>query len=301
MIVNKPFSEALLELEDQSIQLAFTSPPYEDMITYRGKDKDDIYYSGSLGYEHIGLYWLDLFEALERPMKDDGVVGIVINDKRKDRVMSVSNYIGMIEVVERGWNLIEHAAWFKLNGIGKNPKAGLQDWWEHIYLFSKTNKYKYYPERIRGKYSKEIRDRYEFGGKMKVRKIGSMSSRARSAGMEEFTGEDHETEIEINKDGKLLPNVLTVAPDTVRRNIHPARFPPKLAEWAITLCTDPDDLVVDPMCGSGTTLMVAKAMRRKFFGSDIGKDFVELATSEVENTAIQDDLFSIEDVFVTEV
>lgn len=288
-IVNMKFQDSLLLLPDKSVQLCFTSPPYEDMVTYRGKDKG-VYYSGKLGYEHIQTYWVELFEYMRRPMRDDGIVIIVINDKMSSYVKSISNYLGLVIICsDMGWNLVDHVAWLKLYGIPKGQNV-LQDWWEHIYILAKTPDYKYHADRIRGRYSETTRERYQ----IPQRKIHNLPSRVMSKGGDIKDHEKDLKKVEVNQEGKRMPNVITCAPDQRSGSIHPARFPIDLPLWGITLCTDIGDLVIDPMCGSGTTLMAAKLMDRRYFGSDMGADFVSEAEDSISKTARQEDLFNDE-------
>ena len=121
-----------------------------------------------------------------------------------------------------------------------------------------------------------------------MRKIGHSAQRNLSRGEKTvFATDDKERKqnkvvnIDVSK-GKLLPNVLIISPDCGRNEKHPARFPLNLPRWGITLCTDPDDLVIDPMCGSGTTLIAAKEMGRKCWGSDIGNSYVKMALCALE-------------------
>ena len=65
---------------------------------------------------------------------------------------------------------------------------------------------------------------------------------------------------------------------SVRRNDrHEAEFPEILAERVIRILTDPDDLVLDPFCGSGTTCVVAKRLQRRWCGIEISENYCELA------------------------
>lgn len=288
-VVHGKFQESLLALPDDSAQLCFTSPPYEDMITYRNAD-GCAFSSGAQKDLFVSEFWGDLFRLLRKPMRDDGCVCIIINDKRRDGAVSTTNIEGVIKVTREGWNLIEHVAWIKTAGIPRDPSR-LQDWWEHIYVFSQSNKPKLYPDRIRGHYSHASIERYAWGGGL-VRKIGSMTNRNRSANRDTMEsgadgdGEQHKI-VELDPRGKLLPNVLVVSPDVGRSTPHPARFPLALARWGVTLCTDAEDLVIDPMAGSCTTLISAKRMCRRWWGSDMGEDYVKLGIKELAKVDAQ--------------
>lgn len=57
---------------------------------------------------------------------------------------------------------------------------------------------------------------------------------------------------------------------------HPAVFPEKLAEDHILSWTNEGDIVLDPMCGSGTTCKIAKLTDRKFIGIEISKEYCNI-------------------------
>ena len=67
------------------------------------------------------------------------------------------------------------------------------------------------------------------------------------------------------------PAMLANTPLRAETTGYPTQKPEKLLARIVALATDAGDLVVDPFCGSGTTLAVAHAMGRRFFGSDIGE------------------------------
>ncbi len=71
---------------------------------------------------------------------------------------------------------------------------------------------------------------------------------------------------------------------------HPAIFPENLARDHILSWTNENDLVFDPMCGSGTTCKMAKLLNRKYIGCDISEDYCTLAKARIKNTVIQKEL-----------
>lgn len=62
---------------------------------------------------------------------------------------------------------------------------------------------------------------------------------------------------------------------------HPAPFPEALARDHILSWSNPGDVVLDPMCGSGTTLKMAEQLERKWLGFDISSEYVELASKRL--------------------
>lgn len=68
---------------------------------------------------------------------------------------------------------------------------------------------------------------------------------------------------------------------------HPGKMLPNLAAHAISTYTAPGDLVFDPMCGSGTTLVEAMHLGRHGIGLDIEPRFTALAEANVALAASQ--------------
>jgi len=63
---------------------------------------------------------------------------------------------------------------------------------------------------------------------------------------------------------------------------HPAKFPLELASRVIRLFSGPEDLVLDPFIGSGTTAVAAIQAKRHFIGFDLVPEYVELAVRNCE-------------------
>jgi site-specific DNA-methyltransferase (cytosine-N4-specific) len=77
-------------------------------------------------------------------------------------------------------------------------------------------------------------------------------------------------------------NVLHMATESGNKN-HSAAFPLSLPEWFIKLFTRPDDIVLDPFLGSGTTAVAAKLTGRKYIGIDSSKEFCDIAEKRVKD------------------
>ena len=73
---------------------------------------------------------------------------------------------------------------------------------------------------------------------------------------------------------------------------HPAIFPEKLVYDQIYTWTNKNDIVYDPFMGSGTTVKVAHLMGRKWFGSEISSEYVNIAQHRLEEY-LQPNLFTI--------
>lgn len=81
----------------------------------------------------------------------------------------------------------------------------------------------------------------------------------------------------FNNDGKMIFNCMDWVKDTETPKIHPTQKPVKLLERLIEIFTDEGDVVIDPVAGSGTTLIAAENLNRKAYGFEIKKDFYKAA------------------------
>lgn len=76
-------------------------------------------------------------------------------------------------------------------------------------------------------------------------------------------------------------DVWTMPAESARHVGHPAPFPVELPEQLIRLYTYVDDLVLDPFMGSGSTLVAAARLGRRYVGYDLDAQYVELARRRV--------------------
>ena len=86
----------------------------------------------------------------------------------------------------------------------------------------------------------------------------------------------------FNNNGKMIFNCIDWPRDNEYEKIHPTQKPVKLLETLIKIFTDEGDVVIDPVAGSGTTLIVADNCGRKSFGFEIKKPFFKDATALIE-------------------
>ena len=65
------------------------------------------------------------------------------------------------------------------------------------------------------------------------------------------------------------------------KRLYPTEKPEKLLERIIEMSSDEDEIVLDPVCGSGTTGAVAKKMNRNFVLFDINPDAIKIAKNRI--------------------
>lgn len=256
---------ALGVIEDKSVQLVFTSPPYP---LFNKKE-----YGNMNGDQYLN--WLSrLFLDAKRVMKDDGSLVINLMDcQAQPGIPSLSLYKEklLIRLVEEcGYSLIQNFFW-------KNPnKIPAGDWVtvrrqrvtnaiEHLFWLSPSALPKVRQKSVLTPYSERMKDIIAKGGEFR-------QARPNGHGM---------TQGGFGRDngGAIPTNVITATNASsndeyqrfCRRNnlpIHPARFPSALPEFFIPFLTDPGDLVVDVFGGSNTTGCVAEKLGRQWLTCD---------------------------------
>jgi site-specific DNA-methyltransferase (adenine-specific) len=86
----------------------------------------------------------------------------------------------------------------------------------------------------------------------------------------------------FNNNGKMIFNCFDFETDTNIEKIHPTQKPVKLLKKLIEIFTDPGDVVIDPVAGSGTTILAALDLDRKAFGFEIKKEYYEKAKKLID-------------------
>jgi site-specific DNA-methyltransferase (adenine-specific) len=80
----------------------------------------------------------------------------------------------------------------------------------------------------------------------------------------------------------LCSTVWNLRPE--RRRGHPAPFPVELARRCIRLSTWPEETVLDPFAGTGTTLVAARQLGRRAVGVEISERYCEIAAARLAQT-----------------
>lgn len=87
----------------------------------------------------------------------------------------------------------------------------------------------------------------------------------------------------FNNKGKMIFNCMDYKRDTETPKIHPTQKSVHVLRNLIEIFTDPGDVVIDPVAGSGTTLLAAEQLGRRAFGFEIKKEFVDAFHREIKN------------------
>lgn len=86
----------------------------------------------------------------------------------------------------------------------------------------------------------------------------------------------------FNNNGKMVYNCIDWAKDARTAKIHPTQKPLSVLMKLISIFTDEGDVVIDPVAGSGSTLIAAMELGRKAYGFEIKKDYFEAAQKWIQ-------------------
>jgi site-specific DNA-methyltransferase (adenine-specific) len=248
---------------DNSIDLIITSPPYADRR---------IHTYGGVKPEQYVEWFLPRSEQFLRVLKPTG--SFVLNIKEKAENGERHTYV--LELIlalrKQGWYWTEEYIWHKKNCYpGKWPNR-FRDSWERCLHFTKSRKFKMNQESVMVPMGDWADTRLKSLGKNDVVRYDSQVGSGFGKNIANWA----------QRTMAYPTNVLHMATECGNKN-HSATFPKALPEWFIKLFTDEGDFVLDPFAGSGTTLEVAKNLRRNAIGVEILSEYCELAREKIED------------------
>jgi len=95
----------------------------------------------------------------------------------------------------------------------------------------------------------------------------------------------------FRNNGKMIFNCIDWPRDNESEKIHPTQKPVELLKTLISIFTDEGDVVIDPVAGSGSTLIAAERLNRKAYGFEIKKEFHTKASNWLqEEKQIKEDI-----------
>jgi site-specific DNA-methyltransferase (adenine-specific)/site-specific DNA-methyltransferase (cytosine-N4-specific) len=176
---------------------------------------------------------------------------------------------------KQGWLWTEEFMWHKKNSYpGKWPNR-FRDNWERLIQFNKSKKFNMYQEAVMVPVGDWAKDRlYNLSQTDKTRDESKVGS-----------GFGKNISNWLGRDLVYPNNVIHMATECFNRN-HSAVFPLELPKWFIKLFTQPDDVVLDPFLGSGTTAVAAIQLARNYVGVDINPEYVDISRGRVAETQI---------------
>ena len=78
----------------------------------------------------------------------------------------------------------------------------------------------------------------------------------------------------FNNNGKMVFNCMDYVRDNITPKVHPTQKSIHLLRTLIEIFTDPGDVVIDPVAGSGVTLLAAHQLARKAYGFEIKREYI---------------------------
>lgn len=262
--------ERMRDIDNESIDLIYLDPPFFTQREQALKPRDNSKkYSFDDKWDSIDAYRIYMEERLRecfRVLKRTGSIFLHCNKSAShhlrialDNTFGVNNFQSEIVWYYKRWS---------------NSKKGLLNNHQNIYFYSKTADFKF--NTIYTNYSLTTN----------IDQI--LQDRVRNEHGKSEYKKDENGDVVLGKAKKGVPmsdvwEIPFLNPKAAERVGYPTQKPILLLERIIKLCTDEGDIVLDPFVGSGTTLVAAKLLNRKFVGIDTQQDALELASKRLDN------------------
>lgn len=248
--------EVMKHFDVNSIDLTITSPPYDNLRNYKG----------------YTFPFKEIAQELYNVTKEGGIVVWVVADATINGSESGTSFEQALYFKEIGFNLHDTMIFKKQNPIPQIYRKRYNNEFEFMFVFSKGKVKTHNPIMVDSKhaglklngttyknYSKNEQKREKLAKPVKEKKIK----------------------------GNIWEYVVGKKAEDQEAKGHPAPFPCALVRDHIISWTNKDDIVLDPMCGSGTTCKVAFQLNRKYIGIDISKEYCNLARERINQYKMQ--------------
>ena len=237
-------------MKDERFTLCFTSPPYKNQRTYNLAPFD----------------WHSLMCGAFDRIIEHGTLNchILINLSLSHKKRQVDMYWleWLAYCVSAGWPLFGWYIWDKCESLPGEWSGRLAP--SHEFLFHFNQKRKYPNKWIATKYTEQSRQREH---KTALRKPDDCVHRVSSP---DTYGQAY----------KIPESVIRLHPQKARDYFtrqHPATFPVALPEFIMQTWSQPGDIVYEPFCGSGTSLIAAENLQRHCYAMELSPDYCQLA------------------------
>ena len=253
--------ERMKEIKTGSVDLTVTSPPYDNLRTY----KDSLDWG-----EHV---WKPVLEELFRVTKQGGVVVWVVGDATIKGSETGTSFKQALYAKECGFNLHDTMIYNRYAQFTSNVRYS-QDF-EYMFIFSKDK-----PKTIN---LIQTKCKPHGGNNFKLWNRDSNTIKYRTVKRNKI--KPHSNIFKYNRGN----NHSTKDKNAYK---HPATFPELLAHDHIISWSNEGDTVLDPMIGSGTTLKMAEKLNRRWIGIEIEEKYCEIAAKRIEKERSQLKLFT---------
>ena len=294
---------AIDKLEDESVDILITSPPYNVDL---GNNKYhhspyDVYKDNKLHQDYIN--WLrSVFYGVYPKMKSGGRVVINIGDGKNGSVPTHKDILDFM--VEIGYIVMTQIIWNKnttgnrtaWGSYGSPSSPSIPCPYEHILVFAKETKVKeldftqFYNQNCTVSHLfsaesvtwKELEDMRTLGPD----KLGVKLAK-RELKREKNKYSKYMTTITNREFIDYAWGIWSFAPETRQKKLgHPAMFPVELPRRILKMFSYRGDTVLDPFMGLGTTGLACKELDRNFIGVDMSTDYCEMAQKRIDDYVV---------------
>jgi site-specific DNA-methyltransferase (adenine-specific) len=259
------------KIDDNSIDLILTSPPYDDLRTYnKHLSGNKTEFNGySFPFELIA-------KELFRIVKPGGVVVWVVGDATNKGSETGTSFRQALYFKECGFDLYDTMIYQK-TGTPFPQKDRYNQTFEYMFVFSKGKPNTFNPVMKKNATAGAVRHSRKFRTADGEMKPG-------------FNGKPI-NEYGIENNIWLIKNGMNKSTKDLVAFEHPAIFPEELALKHIISWTKKNDIIYDPFMGSGTTAKASIQLERNWIGSEIDSTYCEICNKRLENITIQNSLF----------
>lgn len=249
--------ENMSELQNNSVALTVTSPPYWNAIDYdihaankREYYRTRQYANGYSDYQDYLDWLIRVFREVYRVTKAGGICAVVIGTVLLEGNLYPVPFDFVSRLAQNEWNFYQDIIWHKCTAGVKRAGVSIQ---------------KPYP----GYFYPNIMNEYI----LLFQKPGPKLYEGRS------DAEKKQAEYPINRlfTMDIANNIWHIAPVPPDIIDHPAPFPEEIPFRLISLYSYPGDLVLDPFLGSGQTTKVANHLGRNAVGYEVIPKYAQLA------------------------
>ena len=254
-------AEILKQISDACIDMCITSPPYDNLRVYKGY---------KFPFESI-------VKELYRVIKDGGIVVWVVSDATINGSETATSFKQALIFLEMGFNLHDTMIFKKINPVPQIYRKRYTNEFEYMFVFSKGAVSTHNPIKIPCLHAGlELKGTTYKNFSVSTQKRGKLANPVKN---EKLKGNIWEYVV-----GKK-------AVDQEAKN-HPAPFPYDLAKDHILSWTNEGEIVLDPMCGSGTSIVAANDLGRQYIGIDISEEYCSLAKDRLKKHQQDQGLFA---------
>jgi site-specific DNA-methyltransferase (adenine-specific) len=251
MELNKIYNENCLDtmqrMPDNFIDLTVTSPPYDNLRTYKGF---------VFPFEKIA-------KELFRVTKAGGCVVWVVGDATINGSETGTSFKQALFFMDCGFRLHDTMIYYKTHSTPLTHNR-YEQYFEYMFVFSKGKPKAFNP----------ILENTVRAGDKHIRTKSNKENGSAMRSRQEYS---------VCKETKIIRNVWHIAPNNTRHE-HPAMFPEQLAHNHIISWSNENDLVYDPFMGSGTTAKMAILNNRNYIGSEISSEYCEIIEKRLQLT-----------------